>query len=189
MMATSKNTLPPAVGSRRTSRSGRPVVIVNGREVARLIEMSSRVADLTGLRFGMLTVVSFNRSENNSFWNCVCDCAQVSVVRGSHLIDGHVKSCGCTGRINSVHFGKNKTASSTPEHGVWSSMISRCHRPNSTGFHNYGGRGITVCDRWLFSFANFIDDMGFRPSPVHSIERINNNVGYCPENCKWATQK
>jgi hypothetical protein len=75
------------------------------------------------------------------------------------------------------------------EYSVWASMLTRCHNPKSVRFYNYGGRGISVCERWATSFENFLDDMGFAPSPAYSIDRINNDGNYEPGNCRWATRK
>lgn len=83
------------------------------------------------------------------------------------------------------HSTRNNTSN---EYWIWSAMIQRCTNKNNKGYHNYGGRGIKVCDEWLNSFEQFISDMGLRPSRKHSIERVNNNKGYNPENCIWATK-
>lgn len=85
----------------------------------------------------------------------------------------------------SHHHGMSKT----PEYRIWAAMINRCSNSGCSSFKNYGGRGIKVCDRWRMSFLSFIEDIGFRPSNKHSIERIDNNLDYCKENCKWATKK
>lgn len=79
--------------------------------------------------------------------------------------------------------------SKIPEYVVWQGMIARCHRQRNAEYRNYGGRGITVCDRWRGDFAAFIGDLGKRPSPTHTLERLDNDTGYCPGNVRWATQK
>jgi hypothetical protein len=150
---------------------------------------------LTGQKFGRLTIVSKNaiRLRNGKTrWNCLCDCGNITVVIGSGLINEHTVSCGClrkeivsqTGKANSTHgmYGK-------PEYHSWRSMIKRCTNHRSTNYSDYGGRGITVCDRWLNSFEAFYEDMGHKPSPDHSIERRENNGNYEKNNCYWATKE
>ncbi len=158
--------------------------------------------DLEGKRFGKLTVVAFVGLAPNraSLWLCRCDCGEERTHAGSNLTRGNIVSCGCSRRGPRV----DSPVDSHPDFGCFSGMLSRCNNPKSRGYRRYGARGINVCQRWLDGgFRVFIADMGARPTPQHSIDRINNDGGYwcgrpdCHEcgplnrvpNCRWATSR
>ena len=149
---------------------------------------TDHLIDLTGKRFGRLVVVARAPKEKGvkPRWACQCDCGAVSTVDGACLRTGNTLSCGCLA-AEGMH--RTHGRSRTPTHVVWSHMLARCRNKRLKCWKNYGGRGIKVCDRWQGreGFRHFLDDMGERPSPQHSIERTDVNGDYEPSNCVWAT--
>jgi len=125
---------------------------------------------------------------NRAAYVCRCNCGVEKLVNGNELRRGKSKGCPSCAKLDRVSY-KGKPYNSYLEYAVYQSMKARCSNPKTEKYPNYGGRGIKVCDRWLKSFVHFMDDMGSRPSSSHSIERINNDEGYNPTNCEWATVK
>ena len=144
---------------------------------------------LTGAVYGELTITGFAGpdEQGKSTYRCRCNCGNETVTRGTNLKNGQTQSCGCLAKRAASVSNKTHGLSRSPEYIAWMAMKERCLNSKNKGFPGYGGRGITVCDRWKNSFENFIADMGSRPSARHSLDRIDNDRGYEPGNCRWAT--
>lgn len=146
--------------------------------------------DITGNKYGRLTVLSWHGHNNQKqrTWLCRCDCGTERIVTGSSLTTGNTTSCGCYSREATSLTFKKHGLTKTYIHRVWTGMKSRCHNPKTDKYSRYGGRGITVCDRWQY-FENFLADMGMPPFPKAEIDRKDNNGNYEPSNCSWVTKK
>lgn len=144
-----------------------------------------KIINRVGQRYTRLTVIERapNKSEKdtNARWLCQCDCGNTCIAYGQDLQREKFKSCGCLNADRIKTHGRSRTR----VYGVWRQIVQRCRNPDSPSYHNYGARGIDVCERWR-SFENFIADMGDRPAG-YSLDRIDNDKGYFPENCRWTT--
>lgn len=149
----------------------------------------TKPVDITNQRFGRLVAIRHvgNDVRSKRIWLCQCDCKNEKHIRAGDLRSGKTKSCGCL-QIENGSFRSTHGQTGTPEYLAWAGMLTRCNNPKSSNFEYYGGRGIKVCERWL-QYENFFADMGQKPTPTHTLDRINVDGNYEPANCRWATKK
>lgn len=156
------------------------------------IPLFSDQYNLIGKRYGALTVIEFAgiKGRKHRYWRCRCDCGIEIIARGSHLYNGNVKSCGCRRTIANKEKASQNGLSRSPLYNVWRGMLKRCYLNTTNGYKNYGGRGMSVCDDWKNDFQSFYRwavSSGYEPGK--SIDRIDVDANYCPENCRWADAK
>jgi len=141
-----------------------------------------------GTRYNFLVYLGFNEEvskiKNQSYGNCLCDCGNEKVLSHNSVRSGSTKSCGCYNKKMTTTHGMTKSS----EYKSWGLMKSRCYNPKDKRYSHYGGRGIKICDRWLNSFENFLEDMGKKPNNKYTLDRIDVNGNYEPLNCKWSTR-
>lgn len=153
-----------------------------------------KALDLQGRTFGRLTVMRKAASDRFGHvrWECSCSCGATPTVQARHLAEGLTRSCGClrsdTSRVVNARHGQSRVGKRSAEYRIWCGMKGRCSNERGPAFKDYGGRGIRVCPEWEASFEVFFADMGPRPTPQHSLDRKDNDRGYEPGNCRWATK-
>lgn len=150
----------------------------------------SRLVNILGVKFGRLSVVKQAPSRatpngtKKAMWECLCDCGNSCTISYQTLKVGGTKSCGCLRKeMSSERFATHKMTK-TPTYNSYAAMLNRCKNPSYTNFQYWGGKGVTVCDRWVESFENFLEDMGERPIGT-SLNRVQGSMVYSKDTCRW----
>lgn len=154
------------------------------------VKKNNRAKDLRGCVFKHLTVIDRSNLppiRGSLMWECFCSCGEKVVRSSAYLVHGKNPSCGCS-RYENTKGNITHGLSKSSEYKTWSKMKERCLNRNDKSYPDYGGRGIRVCERWIDSFENFLQDMGERPDKECSVDRLDVNGNYTPENCKWSSR-
>lgn len=173
-----------------TTTLTQPSFMENGMSSNNTIPTNPRVQDLRGKSVGKLRVIGYaEKRKDGHYWTCICECGNTRDVHRGDIQRERTKSCGCHLREMLSKRARTHGMFGTPEYKSWEGMIQRCCNKNDRAWPKYGGRGISICERWRHSFQNFFADMGKRPAPKMQVDRIDTNGNYEPGNCRWATSK